>query len=218
MCLNSDTVYFSVVCSLDAWMYWIYFFQLVNWKSVSSLWLWRSCSISSLSTNRQWHVSRASDICRIIWMLSRVKRKRGRNCQRNGMVASGNVWPSNCMFLLSADDKNILSLLLFWHHLGTLNSIVKSRMNSDFDQRMKDSLWLPPPPAVRKIVRTVGGFRHSPYVVPHFPSSSTIPPPLSPWPSVRGSSGGLVIPPPPLPGIKFHLTLSLSRGAAGAEG
>ena len=133
-------------------------------------------------------------------------------------LESGNVWPSNCMFLLSADDKNILSLLLFWHHLGTLNSIVKSRMNSDFDQRMKDSLWLPPPPAVRKIVRTVGGFRHSPYVVPHFPSSSTIPPPLSPWPSVRGSSGGLVIPPPPLPGIKFHLTLSLSRGAAGAEG
>ena len=168
MCLNSDTVYFSVVCSLDAWMYWIYFFQLINWKSISSLWLWRSCSISSLSTNRQRHVSRASDICRIIWMLSRVKRKRGRNCQRDGMVESGNVWPSNCMFLLSADDKNILSLLLFWHHLGTLNSIVKSRMNSDFDQRMKDSLWLPPPPAVRKIVRTVGGFRHSP-LVPHLP-------------------------------------------------
>ena len=209
MCRNSDTVYFSLVCSLDAWMYWIYFFQLINWKSISSLWLWRSCSISSLSTNRQRHVSRASDICRIIWMLSRVKRKRGRNCQRDGMVESGNVWPSNCMFLLSADDKNILSLLLYWHHLGTLNSIVKSRMNSDFDQRMKDSLWLPPPPAVRKIVRTVGGFRHSPLV----PSSSTIPPPLSPWPSVRGSSRGLVIPPPPLPGIKFHLTLSLSRGA-----
>ena len=162
MCRNSDTVYFSLVCSLDAWMYWIYFFQLINWKSISSLWLWRSCSISSLSTNRQRHVSRASDICRIIWMLSRVKRKRGRNCQRDGMVESGNVWPSNCMFLLPADDKNILSLLLYWHHLGTLNSIVKSRMNSDFDQRMKDSLWLPPPPAVRKIVRTVGGFRHSP--------------------------------------------------------
>ena len=49
------------------------------------------------------------------------------------------------------------------------------------------------------------------------PSSSTIPPPLSPWPSVRGSSRGLVIPPPPLPGIKFHLTLSLSRGAEGSS-
>ena len=180
MCLNSDTVYFSVVCSLDAWMYWIYFFQLINWKSIYLLSgfgrpaVYISIYISSLSTNRQRHVSRASDICRIIWMVSRVKRKRGRNCQRDGMVESGNVWPSNCMFLLSADDKNILSLLLFWHHLGTLNSIVKSRMNSDFDQRMKDSLWLPPPPAVRKIVRTVGGFRHSPLLLYNSPSTLSV--------------------------------------------